>query len=406
LSLSSRLSIAHFSPLPPQRSGIAVYCAELLPRLAAEMRVDAYVDAPAANDSTLARSLDIRSIADFLASPDLRKRYHVCLYHMGNHPAYHEPIYSALLRYPGVTVLHELDLHAFYLTRSGPAVYVREMGYACGLDGARRARLVSAGKLDTSNDLPPLFNRIADVSLGLIVHTEYARQRILAESPRARVAYIPLAASLPSSSAPTGKPGLFEAFPPGVIVLASFGYVAPSKRIEVVLRALAQLRNEMSNVRYILVGEQVPGCNFGPLIEELGLTDIVHLTGFVDDAAFQVYLNTIDIGINLRTGPTGGEMSATLVRLLASSRPTIVSDVGGFAALPDKCVVKLRQDTSEVEQLVAALRYLAANPHGRAAYGEAARQYVQRECSFESVAHRYTAFIRECLDSIVDKLPE
>src|SRR5688572_33118899 len=40
--------LAWFSPLPPVRSGIARYCSELLPGLAAEYDIDLFVDGPPA----------------------------------------------------------------------------------------------------------------------------------------------------------------------------------------------------------------------------------------------------------------------------------------------------------------------------------------------------------------------
>ncbi len=396
MASQSTLTCAYFSPLPPQRSGIADYSAELLPHLASQMAIDVYVDAPDSIDRALVGSFKIRPIAGFLASPDLHLHYDVCVYHMGNQPVYHEQIYRALQRFPGIVVLHEFDLHSFFLNRSrDSATYVREMGYAYGLEGLRAARRQRASGQDVPMGKYPLFNRLADVSVGVIVHTDYARRSVLAASPRARVRCIPLAVSPPDF---LEAPDQLKPFPVGTIVLASLGYLAPSKRIESVLRALAQLRHAAIDFRYLLVGEQVPGCDFTSLIKELGLSDVVELTGFANEDAFRMYLKTIDIGINLRTEPTGGEMSGSLVRLMANGRPVIVSDVGGFADLPDNCVIKIRQDEAEVEQLAGALRLLIADPLARVRYGDAARRYVAQELSFPGVAQKYAAFIRECLE--------
>jgi glycosyltransferase involved in cell wall biosynthesis len=394
LASRSTLTCAYFSPLPPQRSGIADYSAELLPHLARHMAIDVYVDAPDRIDRSLVGSLKIGPIAGFLASPDLYLHYDVCVYHMGNQPVYHERIYRALQRFPGIVVLHEFDLHSFFWNRSSDrAAYLREMGYAYGLEGLQAARRPPSQDVLTGKY--PLFNRLADVSVGVIVHTDYARRSVLAASPRARVKCIPHAVSTPDV---LEAPDQLKPFPAGDIVLASLGYLAPSKRIESVLRALAQLRREAIDFRYVLVGEQVPGCDFTSLIQEIGLSDVVELTGFVNEDAFRMYLKTIDIGINLRTEPTGGEMSGSLVRLMAGGRPVIVSDVGGFADLPDDCVIKIRQDETEIEQLAAALRRLIADPMARARYGDAARRYVAQELSFPGVAQKYAAFIHECLE--------
>jgi len=38
------MRVAWFGPLPPDRSGIAAYCAELLPQLASRHQIEAFVD--------------------------------------------------------------------------------------------------------------------------------------------------------------------------------------------------------------------------------------------------------------------------------------------------------------------------------------------------------------------------
>jgi glycosyltransferase involved in cell wall biosynthesis len=391
------IRIAHFSPLPPQPSGIADHCATLLPYLAEQMEVDAFAEGPFALGKRL-ESVQIRPLEEFEARSELRRTYDVCVYHMGNHPAYHQRIYAMLLCWPGIAVLHEVDLHSFHLQRAGRVAYVREMAYAYGVEGAREARQVCAG-LGNAPSSRLLSKRIVDVSLGAIVHTNYARRVVLAESPSARVGCVPLAVG-ETESASARKPVRWP-LPLDSIVLASFGIIAPSKRVESVLRALVRLNTKDSNWRYVWVGEPAPSYNPMPLIRDLGLTDRVQVTGYVDGAEFEAWLHAVDIGLNLRSAPTGGEMSAALGRLMAHGRPVLVSDVGGFSDLPDDCVVKIRQDETEVEQVVTALRRLIADPSARAAYGEAARRYVQREWSFPRVARDYASFIQSCLDAIV-----
>jgi glycosyltransferase involved in cell wall biosynthesis len=244
-----------------------------------------------------------------------------------------------------------------------------------------------------------LFQRIAHTSLGLVVHTDFARRCLLTESPNARVAYIPLAVESPRSLSER-QPAGWPQFPPETVVLASFGVISPSKRIETILQALARLHSQVSNWRYLLVGEPVPGYDLIPLIQDLGLVEMVIVAGRLHETDFETWMSAVDLGFNLRTGPTGGEMSATLGQLMACGRPVLVSDVGGFSDLPDDCVIKIRQDETEVEQIVAALRRLIADPSARAAYGEAARLHVQREWSFPRVARDYASFVQSCIDAV------
>ena len=397
------LTIAYFTPLPPQHSGIADYNASLLPHLAERFAIELYVDEPEQIDPQWTRRFPTRSIADFVAQPAVRWQYDLCLYHMGNQPLYHEQIYQALLRAPGIVVLHEINLLGFYLHRptagDGLTAFVREMGYAYGMPGIQAARAILAAGFCREPHTYPLFNRIAKISQGIIVHTRAARMRILQEVPDARVRYIPLAADVTTSALTAARPDWLTRLPTDAVVLASFGYIAPSKRIDCVLRAVAQLREAGMSLYYVLVGELVDQDDLMPIIQKFGLEDRVHITGFVDDATFEAYLHLIDIGINLRTGPTGGEMSAGVVRLLAAGRPTIVSEVDGFAELPDECVIKIRQDESEVDRLVEVLQRLILNPVARVAYSDNARRYSQAELSFERVVQSYADFLYQCTDA-------
>ena len=398
--MSERIRVAYFTPLPPQHSGIADYSAALLPHMAKHVAVDVFVDSPEQVDPLYRQQYSVQSIAEFLARSELRWRYDACLYHMGNQPLFHEQIYEALLHNPGVVILHEVGLLGFYMNRpalrDGLAGFIREMGYAYDVRGTQAARaIVYDGRSYNAQDYA-LFNRIATISRGIAVHTQAALKRILSEVPRARVVCIPLAAPIPARTSSVTPDWLVQ-LPPGAVVIASFGYIAPSKRIEVILHALARLRDEFPQLRYVIVGETVDDYELAPLVQQFGLENIVHVTGFVDSATFEAYLQMIDIGINLRTGPSGGEMSAGVVRLLAAGRPTVVSNIDGFAELPDDCVIKIEQDDNEVDRLATALRLLIADPSVRTAYGLAARRYAERELAFSRIAAQYASFIQECL---------
>lgn len=403
------MRIAHFSPLPPQQSGIADYCAALLPYLAQHVAIDAFIDSddlsaahyalrnmPALSTENQDLGYGIRPLSDFLQSPQLRAEYDLCLYHMGNAPTFHEKLYTTLLRYPGITLLHEINLHAFHLNRTltvnRDAAYIREMGYAGGLVGVAQARALLAGEQLNLADYP-LFERIVDISLSIIVHTEFAKQIVLHKRPAAKVTHIPHAVKLPILTETAVRPALISHLSPHTVLLGTFGFIAPSKRIEIVLAALAKLRHNLPDFHYVIVGKPISGYALELLIDELNLNDVVTMTGFVDDRTFQTYLSAVDIGINLRTGPTGGEMSGTLVRLMAHACPTLVSDVGGFAAFPDESVIKIKQDATEEQQLVDILTSLLTDGDMRQKYGQAARAYVQKTQSFEEVSQQIVTFM-------------
>jgi glycosyltransferase involved in cell wall biosynthesis len=290
-----------------------------------------------------------------------------------------------------------VNLHAFFLNQPEPSWYVQAMGYEHGPRGIRAARQVLSGRQPPPEGTRALVGRIADLSLGLVVHSREAA-RSLSALTGTPVAHVPLGVSLPGP-AQLEPPEWLASLPPGTLVLASFGYLAPSKRLDVVLQVLARRRSSLPPFRYFLVGEPVPGYNVEALIARNGLDDIVKCTGYVDPPEFVRYLAHTDVGISLRTAPTGGEMSAALLQMMAYGQAVIVSDVDASAELPASTVLKLAQDEREAGQLEAALELLLAAPEMRRQLGEQGRRYVQEHHSFDRVAGQLVSFVQACIGS-------
>src|SRR5262249_18421629 len=111
---SARPRIAVFSPWPPLRSGVADYGWQLVGELARTYQVDLYHDTGFVPEPGWAEAgftcADARPFPRLLACRD----YHGILYQMGN-SRYHRFLYPLLLKYPGVTTLHDFCLAGFHL---------------------------------------------------------------------------------------------------------------------------------------------------------------------------------------------------------------------------------------------------------------------------------------------------
>jgi glycosyltransferase involved in cell wall biosynthesis len=210
------------------------------------------------------------------------------------------------------------------------------------------------------------------------------------------VAHVPLGVSLPAPGA-VEPPELIARLPSGTLVLASFGYLAASKRIDLVLKVLARLRSALPPFHYFLVGAPVSGFDVQAMIVGNDLQKLVTCTGYVEPPDFERYLAHTDIGISLRAAPTGGEMSAALLQMMAWGQPVLVSDVDAFAGLPAGTVLKVAQDDREAGHLGTALERLLASPELRRQLGEQARRYVQENHSFDRVAGQLLDFIQACI---------
>ena len=385
------MRIAHVSPLPPQQTGIADYCARLLPHLAEVVEMDV-LGLP----ETAVSNFTIYPLAQL---PERRLSYDLCLYHMGNHPAYHDEIYKLALRYPGVVVLHEVNLHGFFAAQS-MAAYSREMGFAAGLTGVDQVRRVRLGGQQPPVNQYPLVDRIWQTSLGIIVHTPAAFKSLQGRLPKRPLQTIPLAVNIPENTL-CPRPALLADLPANTLLLGAFGHSAPSKRFDVILAAVAQLRSTTLPFRLVLVGEPIAEYDVTAMIAQNGLDDIVIQTGFVTQADYDAYLHHIDIGINLRTQPTGGEMSASLLDLLAHGKPVLISDVDGFHALPETAVCKIPQDDTETHQLAATLTRLMQDAALRQQIGQTAKEYVQTQCNFPETARQMGEFLQVCWQTAV-----
>ncbi len=388
-----RFRLAYFSPLPPARSGIADYSTELLRGLARVADITLFVVDPDAVADDLRRQYSVAAIESYGAR---RFEFDLPLYHIGNNAAYHEEIYLTLLRYPGVLVLHECDLYQFMVHRSlGLHDHIhelaRDLGLSQGMRGYHRAQSIAAGEYDLANLRWPLFDRAVRTSLGTIVHSEYARKRILHCVPEACVVHIPhIVDSHPRAS----DVRLDLGWPKDAIIFASLGHSARYKQLHLSMRAFAQLQAEFPEVRYLLVGESSDdSVELLRLVAELGLSDSVQHLDFVPD--FQAFVDCIaacDIVVNLRD-PTMGETSGSALRALSAGRPLIVFDHGWYSELPDEVAVKV--DVMDEKGLLDAMRQLARGTARRLEMGEMAESYVRCAHQAESVSARYMEFLYE-----------
>jgi glycosyltransferase involved in cell wall biosynthesis len=395
------MRVAFYSPLPPLRSGIADYSAELLPHLAEHCDVELVVDEGSRPDPSLAGRFPVhgrRELAALLA----RGRFDAVLYQLGNNRDFHAGIYRTLMEHPGVVVLHELVLHHLVrdltLFAGDPEGYVAEMRYAYGRTGEAMARRCLATGVPLDPWSYPLFERVADASRGLIVHNRFTRDRVLAGRPLARVAVVPHHLSLgPLPAVPPERARTELGLAPDEFAVATFGFLTAAKRPGVLLRAFARLRRELPRARLLLVGEVSPHFDLARVFTP-ELRDGVTVTGRLELDRFLLYMQACDVAVNLRH-PTAGETSGTVVRLLGLGKPLIVNDTGAFAEIPDGCCAKVGLDEAEEDLLLAYLLRLAADPPLRRRMGENARRHAATHHALAGSARGYADFLRATVES-------
>jgi glycosyltransferase involved in cell wall biosynthesis len=358
--------VAYYSPLPPERSGIADYSALLLPALENLVEV------------AVVRRGRTRPVAADVA-----------LYHVGNDPESHGWIVDALRRRPGVVVLHDFVLHHLVagLTigrKDGPG-YLAAMERDAGVPG----RLLAHGVLDGRVPPPwetrpqefPLVGEVLGSATGLIVHSHYVEAETREASYDGPVWRIPH----PAWPMPAVVPADVEGRP----LFGCFGHLNASKRIPQLLEAFAAVRLRHPHAKLLLVGSASARYD----TKRLG-GDGIERIDYVDEQRLWSLMAACDACISLRA-PTMGETSGSAIRALSLGRPLVVSDLGWFAELPDSVALKVPVDDDEIPALAAALELLASSEPTQLAMSDAAREYVRGEHDLAHVAEEYVAALEE-----------
>jgi glycosyltransferase involved in cell wall biosynthesis len=390
-----RPRIAYCSPVNPAPSGISDYSEELLPYLAQYAEVTLYIDdGLKPTNPALAQHMEVLPLRR-LQRQQRRKPFDAIVYHLGNSPA-HARIWHAAQRLPGVVVLHDFVLHHFMLWYAANVEhhvqgYVQMMAQRYGPEGEHIAQLMIRSRFSEAAFAYPCNEPVLDAAQGLIAHSQYVATQVQAYRPGLPLAVVPMGVPLPPSITPAAARARLG-LPPQGAILASFGHINAYKRLEPALRALATLRAEGRTVQYILVGSISPNYDLNGLISRMGLADAVTVTGYVERDQFEQYVAAADICLNLRH-PTGGETSASLLRLLGAGRPTLVTASGSFAELPPNVAAQVDPDGSEGDLIVAYCRLLLDNPAHAAELGTNARNFVAREHTLPQAAQGYIRFL-------------
>ncbi|HXG87815.1 MAG TPA: glycosyltransferase family 4 protein [Vicinamibacterales bacterium] len=401
--------LAWFSPFPPSTSGIAAYSAELVPLLRARgLTLDVFAEDNA---------------RDFVWQ-QRRTPYALTVFQLGN-AACHDYMWAYLFRYPGMVVLHDAQIHqarASFLTKRWKprrADYLAEFRASHPDAPADVGELIVAGLGGVLYQHWPLNRLVVESARLTVVHNERLAADLLTQYPTAAVTAIhmgvadPMAAatSVPTTSVPpTSVPP--TSVPADAIVLAAFGGVTPEKRISQLLRAVSAVAARHPRLHVLLVGATANHYDVMADARRNGVSDRVHVTGYVDDADLPGYLHAADICACLRW-PSNRETSASWLRCLAAGRPTLITDLAdhadvptldprGWAVLdsqaPSREPVAVSIDILDEEHsLQLALDTLATDRALRERLGRAARRWFESHHQLGAMADAYQRCIAEAV---------
>ncbi|SIO69865.1 Glycosyltransferase involved in cell wall bisynthesis [Burkholderia sp. GAS332] len=396
VSTNRRPKLAYFSPLPPERSGISGYSAELLPELARHYDVDVIVAQDSIADPWISANCTQRSIEWFKVNSS---RYERVLYHFGN-SHFHEHMLNLLESYPGVVVLHDfflsgmtqcMDVHGVR-----PSALVKELSHAHGYAAVQRRFHISDVEEAVLWQYPCNLS-VLQSALGVIVHSNHSKQlakKWYGEGAGDDWSVLPLL-RMPPKDIGRNEARRALNLDPDDFVICSFGILAPTKLNHRLLKAwLSSALSRDYKCVLVFVGQNHGGDYGVQLLEVIagsGVQKNIRITGWTDDAAFRQYLAAADVGVQLRT-LSRGETSASVLDCMNWGMPTIVNANGSMADLPEEAVWKL-PDEFEDEQLVEALEKLWKDASLRKRLGENARRIVRTYHAPRTCADQYAEVI-------------
>jgi glycosyltransferase involved in cell wall biosynthesis len=388
-----RPRLAYLSPLPPERSGIATYSAELLPELARYYEIELITDLESVDDAKLEATFARRSTMWFEAHTD---RYDRILYHIGNAP-FHCDMLRLLRQFPGLVVLHDFFLSGMmeWMDTRGPegGVLPRALYHSHGWRALVTLR--SDGE-DLAVSTYPCNLEVIERAHGILVHSRHSKdlaQQWFGQRAGQDWGEIPSLRGV-SKESDRARARQELSLSDDAFVVCSFGIIALTKMNDRILSAwLNSSLHDRANCRLVFVGDG-GGAYRSDLEREIqrsGCGDSIATTGYVTSEDYARWLSAADVGVQLRAG-SRGETSRTVLDCLAYGLATVANAHGSMSELPGDRVMLLANEFADAD-LIAALERLYADADWRKALGRRAREHIRESHAPRVVARRYAEAI-------------
>jgi glycosyltransferase involved in cell wall biosynthesis len=421
--LRRQLRVALVGPFPPARSGIADYNAEVAVHLGEHCELDCFVDAcdwnhpaidheaPARSNQAVGARRPTGATARWLPARAFGRRvdaarYDAVVYTIGDSWFHHDTLGLAR-NFPGIVWFHDLDLTGLYVP------YAHRLMAGDPAAGAAVIRQALAGYGERGPDLPIGLTDLRWATpepyrrAGIRFTLELARAATTSIVPSRRALGVleldagPAELLAPVDVLPLAVPDRrrvrASADPPPtkpvVVALGRLGF--DTKRPDALIDAIAVVAKARA-VRLAFVGQIHPAIDdrLARQVTELGLTDVVEITGYVPDSKYRRYVDGAAAAVQLG-GYEHGEGSAAVADALGRGVP-VITDIASCRELPPGTVDVLDPDATPGEIARAILRVLD-HPEHASTLRRAAVAYAGA-WSFEDVAARLLDIIDAAKD--------
>ncbi len=170
------------------------------------------------------------------------------------------------------------------------------------------------------------------------------------------------------------------------------GRFAPEKGIDILLRAVAQLREEFLGVQFVVAGDGPDRPELEQLREQLGLGDAVQFLGQQNDMGALYRSLDVLVSASRQEG-----LPVALLEGMASGLPVVATMVGAVPEVVQHSRTGLLVKTESPGELAEAMRKLLLDPALRRSLGEAGRQRVADCFSAQRMMEDYLSLYQQVL---------
>lgn len=247
--------------------------------------------------------------------------------------------------------------------------------------------------LDPDRRLDWALLRLAD---GVIAISSEVRDRLgrRARSPE-RCRVIPngldLESYVPTADPETTRRGLDLV--PSDRVVVTVGRMVPFKRQDLLLEAIAALREELPRLRCVIVGDGPERSRLERRAAELGVADLLRLPGHRDDVP------DLLAAADVFALPSPAEhFGRVVIEAMAVGVPVVAAAAAGPAEILEDGITGVLVTPGSSRSLARALRRVLENPAAGDRLASAARAKVEEHYSMEEHARRVQEFLDDLLE--------
>lgn len=388
------MKINWFSPVPPAKTDIAHYTKRILPALTAQAEIK-FWSTEKECDNEFKEHADVYHYSMKDVPWAQINAGDVSIYHIGNNVNFHSSIWEVSRLHPGIVVLHDIRLHHLFAgifreLQFDKELYCHYMTHYYGEKSREDAEIFwrHGHSAEFMAERYPLTELALENAMGVIVHQKEAFES-LRQKNRWPIACLPL--PYPCSEL-KGNVSIDINTPPYRLVV--FGYIGPSRCLNSIFQALADLPQK-SLFQLHIYGQLWDEHYLKKQIVDLALNNIVVIHGFVTERELDSALSSSHCAFNLRN-PTMGEASGSQLRIWNHALPSIVTKHGWYAELPPDTVafVEPHRERDGIKHL---LRAFLENPEHFDKMGKAGQKFLRDYHNPEHYVANLLEFSREII---------